>query len=326
MAVFRRTRRLGRKLAAASGPGSAQSVSSVPGAPEDEDFQDPPRHWGRVGALVGVWALVLGGGAWFAPAFASGGSDENIDPRDEAATDANGAVIRYLRYGSRGDSERADDAICEGATPQLSPEDLLEIRDHFAETAFDDDIPDIEVEPHDPVSSENGTSIPATVAYIPGGGGQRYAEFLVTIQESDGEYCVSDAVRTDEPDDSGSTGPGVDPQTVATEYLRTIFVNPQEDKAEGYQCAGYDGLKFSEIEQGIADWEAANTAAGGELESYLTGLPSPLANASGESEVFEAEVRLDGLTSETFVFEVAVQGDCVASLTGGEGLIPSDED
>lgn len=317
MAVFRRTRRLGRKLAAASGPGSAQSVSSVPGAPEDEDFQDPPRHWGRVGALVGVWALVLGGGAWFAPAFASGGSDENIDPRDEAATDAPGAALRYLRFSSNGEASRAEDTVCDGAEPELTPSDLGEIRDGYSESLGG--LSGVDVSSEDPVASEAGIVIEGTVFYI--SEGQRRSEvFSVTVQEDDGEYCVSDAVRVDEPGEPSEGETVVEPETIASEYLTQIFRHRDIGAAEEYQCDDYSGFEVGEVEQALTDWEVTN----GDANAYLEGLPEPIEGTSGESDVLEAEVRLDGLVSEIYVFEVAVQEDCVVSLEGGEGLMPTE--
>lgn len=317
MAVFRRTRRLGRKLAAASGPGNTRTGHSAPEVSEDENFQDPPRHWGRVGALVGVWALVLGGGAWFAPAFASGGSGENIDPRDEAATDAPGAALRYLRFSSNGETSRAEDAVCDGSDPDLTPSDIDAIRDEYSETLGG--LSGVDVSSEDPVTTEAGIVIEGTVFYV--SEGQRRSEvFTVTVQEDDGEYCVSEAVRVNEPDDPGQGEPTVEPETIASEYLTQIFRHRDSEAAEEYQCADYSGLEVGDVEQALTDWEIIN----GEANAYLEGLPEPVEGSTGESEVLEAEVRLDGLVSESYVFAVAVQEDCVASLDGGDGLIPTE--
>ena len=43
--------------------------------------------------------------------------------------------------------------------------------------------------------------------------------------------------------------------------------------------------------------------------------------------MFDAEVSLQGdLRQDTFAFQVGVQGDCVAFLEGGDGLMDSSGD
>lgn len=271
--------------------------------------------------MVGVWALLLGGGAWFAPAFASGGGDENTDPRDEAPTSPASAVWSYLRYGSNGDVERANAIVCERADPELSPADLLEISEQFSADFFEGRTPDLDVTTDDPVQSTNGTEVGGTVYYI-SRGRQQYADFTVTVQELEEGYCVSNAVRLDEPGESSEGETEVDPEAVAADYLAQIFRHQDTAAAEGYQCADYSGIGIEDIEQARLDWETAN----GTAEGYLNDMQSSESSSSDDSEVFNAEVTLDGFSAETFVFEVAVQGDCVASLEGGEGLMPAEED
>ena len=319
MALFRRSRRLGRRLAAASGPGRSPSGSSVSEASEEDAFQDPPRHWGRVGALAGIWALVLLGGAWFAPGFASGGGNDDVDPRDQAATDAPGAALRYLRFSSNGEMERAEATLCNDASPELTPTDIRAIRDEYSEALGG--LSDIDFSYDDPVPTDYGIAIDSFAFYI-SEGQRRSEDFIITVQENDGEYCVLNASRSDGQEEVDEGATSVEPETLASEYLTQIFRHRDLEAAEGYQCSGYSGIKVGEVEAALVDWEAIN----GDATAYLEGLPTPTEEDQEALTVLEAEVRIDGLMSENFIFEVVVQEDCIASLNGGEDLIDTDED
>ncbi|GAB3994476.1 hypothetical protein GCM10029992_08970 [Glycomyces albus] len=260
---------------------------------------------------------MLASGAWFAPGFASGGGDENTDPRDEAPTDPINAAGRYLRLGTSGDTDRAEAVVCADSEPEVTPANLLEIRDEYSEAL--DGLSRTDVSTEEPLATGDSFTINGTVSYV--SEGQRRSEvFTVTVQGSDGEYCVSNAIRVNEPDDPEQGEAAVEPETIASEYLTQIFRHRDIGAAEEYQCADYNGLEVSDIERAVTDWEVTN----GDANGYLEGLPEPVEGTPSGAGVLEVEVRLDGLVSEAFVFEVAVQEDCVSSLSGGEGLMPAE--
>lgn len=282
--------------------------------PETAAYADPPRKWPRVATMAGAWALVLALGAWIAPAFAASGSEENQDPRDQAATDAEGAAWSYLRYGSNQDLDRAEAALCDDASPEISPSDLDAIRQSYADELGG--ITRVDVEVGDPVSSSDGITLAGTVSYI-SEGTQRHEEFTVTIQEHDGTYCVSNAdqpgaeVPTATPDEGATQE--IDPQEVATDFLRAVVADRDPAAAEAMQCSAFTGITAQDLDDAIAEWVAVNGATTG----YLNGI-SP-AEAAG---AFETEIVLQGeLNQESFTFQIAVEGDCVASLEGGDDLM-----
>lgn len=285
-------------------------------AVEAAEFADPPRKWGRVGIMVGGWALVLALGAWIAPGFAASGSGQNQDPRDEEATDAIGAAWSYLRYGSDEDLDRAEATLCEGASPEVTPADLNDIRQSYADSLGG--ITRIDLETSDPVPTSDGISVVGTVSYIYQGS-QRHQEFLVTVQEIDGAYCVSNAaqVASEEPSSGESTVGTVDPQTLATDFLRSTVAERDPATAATFQCASYTGTTAQELDAAITEWAVLN----GETTAFLNGI-DPTDSTESSITRFEAEISLQGdLKQETFTFVIGVQGDCVASLEGGEGLV-----
>jgi hypothetical protein len=281
---------------------------------ENNEFADPPRKWGRVGIMAGVWAAALALGGWAAPGIAASGNPENVDPRDEAATDAEGAALRYLRYGSNEDLERAESALCEDATPELSANDFDAIRQSYADELGG--ITDIDVKTGDPVPSSDGISIAGTVSYI-SQGNRRQEEFLLTVQEDDGTYCVSNAVslEDEEPTDSESTGETVDPEEVATVFMRSIVGERNPQAAAESQCSSssYTGTTPEELDAAITDW--------GATEAFLSGI-EPAESTETSITAYTVEVTLKReLEQQAFAFVVGVQGDCVASLSGGDGLL-----
>jgi hypothetical protein len=279
---------------------------------ENNEFADPPRKWGRVGIMAGVWAAALALGGWAAPGIAASGNPENVDPRDEAATDAEGAALRYLRYGSNEDLERAESALCEDASPELSANDFDAIRQSYADELGG--ITDIDVKTGDPAPSSDGISIAGTVSYI-SQGNRRQEEFLLTVQEDDGTYCVSNAVslEDEEPTDSESTGEAVDPEEVATVFMRSIVGERNPQAAAASQCSSYTGTTPEELDAAITDW--------GATEAFLSGI-EPAESTETSITAFTVEVTLKReLEQQAFAFVVGVQGDCVASLSGGDGLL-----
>src|SRR5690606_1809382 len=88
---------------------------------------------GRVASMAGIWAVVLLGGAWIAPGFASGGGEEATDPRDQEPTTPRQAAARYLEAGLDGDSDRVGDVVCEEAMPEVHESDLVALRNEYDE-------------------------------------------------------------------------------------------------------------------------------------------------------------------------------------------------
>ncbi|MDN3241315.1 hypothetical protein [Glycomyces tritici] len=267
--------------------------------------------------MAALWAVALGFGAWAAPGIAASGNPENVDPRDEAATDAIGAALRYLSNGSNEDPERANAALCEDASPEVTTSDLDDIRQTHADDLGG--ITRVDLDAGDAVPTTDGIGVGITVFYIYDGK-QQFEDFVVTVQEDDGTFCVSDAVLAaveEEPSSDDATGEAVDPQALATDFLRTIVVEREPATAADFQCGSYTGVTPQDLDTAITEWAVSN----GETTAFLNGAEP--AETSGTSITnIEVEVSLEGdLNNETFVFVVAVQGDCVASLAGGEGLI-----
>lgn len=318
MGLFRRVVRGVRPKRPAAGGSTVHDASGkryrvVPvDDAETAQFADPPRKWARVGAMAGTWAVVLALGAWVAPGFAASGSEENADPRDQEATDAAGAAWSYLRYGSNQDLDRAEDALCDDASPELTPSDLDDIRQSYDEALGG--IERVDLETGDPLASTDGIDIAGTVSYIYQGK-QRHEEFIVTVQEDNGAYCVSNAVRTqeEEPSSDATTGEAVDPQILVADFLRSIVVDREPQTAAAMQCDPYSGVTAQDLDAAIAEWAVAN----GPTTGYLNSL-----EPADTATMFEAEIKLDGdLKIETFAFQVVVQGDCIESLEGGDGLV-----
>lgn len=266
--------------------------------------------------MAGLWAALLIFGGWAAPGIAASGNPENVDPRDEAASDANGAALRYLRYGSNEDPDRAEAALCEGASPELTPADLDAIRNTYSDDFGG--ITDIDLDLGDPVVTSDGISIASTVFYIYQGN-QDSEDFIVTVQEDDGTYCVSNATQAEEPEPSSDAGTGetVDPKALTTDFMRATVVDRDPTAAASFECTSYTGTTPQDVDAAITDWAEAN----GETTPFLNGI-NRVESSETSITTYEVEVSLKaGLNEESFIFFVGVQDDCVASLTGGDGLL-----
>lgn len=309
----RTSRRAGRASTVRSADGRQYRVVAVE-EPEDTEFADPPRKWGRVGIMAAAWAIALALGGSMAPGFAASGNPENQDPRDADATDAEGAALRYLRYGSNEDLDRAESALCEDASPEFSPDDLNAMRQSYAEELGG--ITDIDVRTGDPVPSTDGIGVAGTVSFI-SQGNRRQEDFLVTVQESDGVYCVSNAalLEGEEPTEPEATGEAPDPEEVATEFMRAFVGDDRDPQAAiALQCpsGSYTGITPTELDAAITAWETT--------ESFLSGI-EPAESSETSITAFTVEVTLSReLEQQDFSFAVGVQGDCVSSLEGGDGL------
>lgn len=235
---------------------------------------------------------------------------EDTDPRDQSPTSAEAAAMAYLRYGSIEEPDRTESVLCEGASPAVSPADLAEIRDDYADELGG--ITGIDVSSNTPVTAEDGILVEARVTYI-STGVQRHENLTVTVQELGDEFCVSDAAQSDQTDPSSSAS---NPEDIAAH-----FVGSDPEEAQELQCATYAGLTPDEVNQAISDWESQN----GEGYAYVSTVV-PAAEAGPDvATVFDVELVLQGdFAREAFTFVVTVEGNCVASMEGGEGLISSD--
>jgi hypothetical protein len=320
--------RRGRSAASASGSTITDATGKryrfVPVNEADEtEFADPPRRWGRVGILAGGWAIVLALGATVAPGFAASGSEENQDPRDDSATDPEGAALRYLRFGSSEDLDRAEATLCEGADPELTPTDLDAVRQSYVEELGG--VTDVSVSTDAPTITADGSAYPGTVTYN-SQGGRRFEYFTVTVQENDGTYCVSDATHDEEdlpsPDDSGGTdsdgtGPAVDAVGLANDFLTIIVGNRDPETAADMQCDSYSGITAQDLDAAVTEWATQNG-----WKSGVSLGASQVDSTESSITMLEAEVELTGdIDAKRFAFQIGVQGDCIASMEGGEGLI-----
>lgn len=307
----RRPRRASRGSTVRSADGRQYRVVAVDEA-ENTEFADPPRKWGRIGLMAGVWAVALALGGWIAPGFAASGNPENVDSREEDATDAIGAAWSYLREGSRDHLDLSYAALCDGASPEFTPEDLDAMRQSYVDEYGG--ITDHDVTIDDQVPTSDGITLPATVKFV-SDGNRPPEKFIVTVQENDGAYCVSNAVHLDEaePTETEGTGETEDPKEVAAAFMRSfVGEDPDLQAAVASQCSNYTGIKPEELESAIAAW--------GPTESFLSS-SAPAESSEASVAAFAIDVRLKrDLEEPTFSFVVEVQGDCVRSLTGGDGL------
>jgi hypothetical protein len=290
---------------------------------EAAEFADPPRKWGRVGMMASCWAVVLLLGASVAPGFAASGSEEAQDPRDDSATDAEGAALRYLRFGSSEDMDRAESTLCEDADPELTPAGLDAIRQSYAEELGG--ITDVSVSTEAPIIGADGAAFAGTVTYN-SQGGRRFEYFVVTVQENNGTYCVSDAVRAQDeepsPDETGGTGPAVDPGGLANDFLTIVVGNRDPETAADMQCDPDTGITAHDIDAAVTEWAAQNGFRSG------TALGANQVESTESSiTMLEAKIELKGDVSvEEFAFQIGVQGDCIASVEGGGSLMDSSGD
>ena len=93
------------------------------------------------------------------------------------------------------------------------------------------------------------------------------------------------------------------------------------EAASEYQCAEYEGPRPEELDDALVEWEALHGEATA-IQGF-EGDPAP----SGTGTVVPMSVELSsGQAVESFSFQVTVEVDCVAALSGGEALLGSAED
>jgi hypothetical protein len=306
-------RRVSRASTVRSADGKQYRVVAVDEA-EATEFADPPRKWGRVCAMAGAWAVALMLGAWVAPGFAASGNPENEDSRDQGATDAEGAALRYLGNASKEDLDRASAALCSDASPEVTPEELAGYRTSIGES--NDGVEDIEVSTK-PVIGSNGLIFAAEIKYVTGKE-PVFRDFTVTVEQEGDYFCVADATSSqqDEPSTDATTV-APDPVAVANSFITTIVGNRDSATATDMQCEPYKGYTARDLDAAVEawaeryGWRTGSSLGAVQVESAETGVT-----------MFNVGVKLEGDGAvEEYEFLVGVQGDCVASVAGGEGLI-----
>jgi hypothetical protein len=319
-----------RVVRTARGPRRVKRASAIRGADgrqyrvvavdenENNEFADPPRKWGRVGILAGAWALALALGGWAAPGIAASGNPEIEDPRDEPSADAINAATRYLRFGTSTDPSRADDLVCDGASPDVSVDDLQGLRQSYAESL--NGISDTDAGATNPVDTGDGILVEGTVEYI--SGDERMLEyFTITVEEQDGIFCVRDAKRVQEdgsePSSDSTSAAGVEPSVLASNFVGFVVGIRNTEDPISSQCSDFTGITPEELLAAVDAWESGKGDAAGYVLSS-----EPVDSEENSITMFDVTVQLDADPYvENFEFRVGVQGDCVKSLEGGDGLM-----
>ncbi|WP_026923438.1 hypothetical protein [Glycomyces arizonensis] len=294
------------------GKDTKRAYKVVPVDEDEPDFGDPPRNWGRVASMAGVWVVVLLGSAWMAPGFASGGSDEDLPASEQPPTDPIDASDRYFDYGFGSDFDAAREVLCEGAEPEVTPEALGQLRSEYE--VYLKEYPAVEILPVETGSTGGQTHLKVTVTFI--GGERNPSEAFQVVTEAVGDtYCVasvSGESSGDDPDEA--KGPGG--RELAAEYLDSIVreKNPDPEHADSLICKDdYEGPKPQELLEAIQSWEESNVKA----TSYILRHGEEPVPAADGSLTYQYHVVLDpsGQGDFRFLFEVTVTPEnCVSSL------------
>lgn len=283
----------------------------------EAEFADPPRTWSRVGALAAGWAIVLVLGGWIAPGFAA--SSSGLEDDSDEIVDAKGAAWVYLSEASNENLDLANDALCDDAEPQVTPAAIDSIRQSYIDLYGG--ITNVGVSTGETIATSNGVNVPSLVKYDVDGPDDPGEEFLITVQERSGTYCVFDVVwlQDEDPSPEETSGEVVDPKSVATNFLRMIVVNAERNlaAAAALECSPAPEFDAHDLDAAIAAWEELNTTAEGTANGFI----NSLVPAEGSVTAFTAEIELRGdLANETFTFDIGVQGDCVSSITTETGF------
>lgn len=284
-------------------------------AEDDEPiFGDPPRNWRRATLLVAVWAVALAGGALMVPSFASGVAEAERPARDQESLDAISAARRYLVGGTSEDLKHAERQLCTDAEPEVTPNDLDDLRQSFSEGRG---VTDVEVTTEDPTDVDGQPTVLVTVKIV-SKSNQVYHYFNVATREDDGIFCVLNAVEA-EPEGAPEVE---DDWQVATDYLNVIFQDRKPTLAGEFQCEDFSGADLQELDDAISDWITEN----GEPTRILE--PADLEGKETEAGVaFSYSVIFDGdLSDESFSFEVTVKDGCITELAGDTALLGSADD
>ena len=296
------------------GKGTNHAYRVVP-VDDEPDFGDPPRNWGRVASMAGVWAVLLFGGFLVAPGFASGGGEEETRARDQPATDEINAASRYLRFGSDGDTERAAEVLCDDAVPEVTAAELVDLRVSYEEELGS--YPEIEVSTEIPVASADGYEINVTTSYISGEDIRRET-FTITVRTSGEGYCVQEVIR------HVKNGPGGQEGDMDLDFLRFIVWDRDLGAATNIQCSEYSGPSAKTLLAAVEAWESKYGADG---TSYAAPIGTEAHAIPGAVAEFPYEIVMSGgAFKETFDFSVTISGDCVLEVTGGESLLAHAED
>ncbi|WP_157930818.1 hypothetical protein [Glycomyces xiaoerkulensis] len=250
-----------------------------------------------------------------APGIASGGDTEEADARDEAPITPRQVAARYLEAGLDGESDRAQAALCDDATPQVLEADLIELRAEYEEELGS--YPEVEVGTDEPVNSDSGMEVGSTISFI----GETVVrdEFTVTVLATGSSYCVVEVDRNSElaDEETSSTPESIEPRSLAAEFLSSILAERDLDAATALQCEGYTGIVPRELIDAVVAWESSHGVA-----SVDQSTGNAMAG-TGSNWTVPIEANLVSGFNETFGFEVGIDADlgCVSSLEGGEGLV-----
>ncbi|MFC4337064.1 hypothetical protein [Salininema proteolyticum] len=277
-----------------------------------ESLDDPPRNWRRVGAMAGVWGVVLAIGAWVGPGFAAGGekAEEDKPVTEQAPKSPSVAAYRYLKFGTLGQTDSV--AVCEGSDPDVSIGDLQNLAADFEEKYGKSPFPEVEVVDD---SESDGRHIADRVLRLENGASEKY-EMTVTVKEAENGFCVENAEYGNGSTEGGDPGATVEPDKLAVDYLTRLYWDRSVSDAAELQCDGeYEGVDAQELVDAITaqvENKEASSLAGSGFE-----VNGGTATVSRDLEIQEgAQVR-----TESFTVGIDMASSCVVSLQGGEGLL-----
>jgi hypothetical protein len=210
-------------------------------APHGNEYGDPPRRWRRVAAFASSWIAIIALSAVLAPVIAASGAP--ADPRDLPPESANDAIHRFLYYSesnSEATRERAWNVVCEGATPELDPDDLhAMVADAYDRIGGAEGV---EIQLLDDEATTPGETRTVPVIYsatAPMQGRQEQFELTVSARPEGGTWCVVDATLTPTPPDRV-------PIAVMGRYFEAID-SGDLTSAVALQCSTYSGMTPEEI-------------------------------------------------------------------------------
>ncbi|WP_026928796.1 hypothetical protein [Glycomyces tenuis] len=231
------------------------------------------------------------------------------DPAE--ATDLAG---QYLRFGSDGDPEQAEEALCEGASPEVTPAELVELRESHA-AAFDGETLDVRLSTGS-AEYTDGTDVDVDAVLTYTAGDHRPVEeaFVASLRVEGEEYCVFDVVSTGPPEPTTD-----DVVAATTDFLYALFDEEDAARAAEWQCPEYSGMDLEAVVAAIQEFEEPDS---GSSVLYLVTTPSGTDAGSGLT-MFEVEVTFSDPTAyppaPPVATELVVDGDCVAEYSGASG-------
>jgi len=241
------------------------------------------------------------------PSGSSGGPDVVMFPED--------AALQYLMASAAGDLLLAEDVLCDGIEPSLTPERIYEFTMEHQESL--DGLTGTEVEIIENNHIAAGIEFDAAISYL--SGESREQEHLTVTTgpsgSSDGDFCVLNTEDTAVVNDEVVNGDQAIQHLIA--YLDVLSSTRDPAAAQGFHCQDYTGISASELIAAIENWEAANGPA------YLTvAYWNPESSDDPATARFEVSIELRSSDQyEAFIFSTGVQNDCVYALDGGGALM-----